>query len=559
MIIALTANAIHYEIQPANGPGPVAHSRLIRFFDRPGAEQFISTLLQQNEHQIKALQELAGVTDKSPRALETALVEGVLNKSLLVTRGSSATGGGASRPPTAQPRPAPPKESDVIDGSGVLSATMTAYLKKEHESGNLVLSKSSESEHITPKKEKRPGKHYEAVVEVAGQSLSKKQSLQVVTPSGEVLKKYPDNDTKHRHRSLVRFGQLENAPVKLNLAIAMKGNPQPMLLPLHEAVNVHEKGTEKAPWDNVVVPVKPLQFLTPEQQKHQADLLQNGWLYVFWNGKLWRELKVSKNGVLQDVDLAFYRVTKEDQRLAEGHWLDAVWVPYMLNGQVQENILFAASAVQWSWGTISQFEKDPNQFSQHSANVDSLQSYQAKAEFNETATQSGALQNAQLSNPVSQRILQRQQRQSIAVAYLPKVGAQLKVQLKDDMGNLLSNVDFDLDLGGQLSSAKTDANGMLTVNIPNNLQQSHLHFYRKDKNNTVQQFSLKLNELPPVDTVKGLQARLNNLGFNAGPVDGISGRKTKAATREFQIRHQLTVDGISGPQTQQKLLAEHQS
>jgi hypothetical protein len=43
--------------------------------------------------------------------------------------------------------------------------------------------------------------------------------------------------------------------------------------------------------------------------------------------------------------------------------------------------------------------------------------------------------------------------------------------------------------------------------------------------------------------IMDLQAGLNQLGFPAGPVDGIAGRGTKAALRQFQVAFGLLPDG----------------
>jgi lysozyme len=69
---------------------------------------------------------------------------------------------------------------------------------------------------------------------------------------------------------------------------------------------------------------------------------------------------------------------------------------------------------------------------------------------------------------------------------------------------------------------------------------------------------------PPSETgdegVSGMQARLANLGFDPGPVDGQLGPRTKAAIRAFQAQNPpLVVDGICGPQTLEKLNADHKS
>lgn len=46
-----------------------------------------------------------------------------------------------------------------------------------------------------------------------------------------------------------------------------------------------------------------------------------------------------------------------------------------------------------------------------------------------------------------------------------------------------------------------------------------------------------------------MQTLLNELGYNAGRVDGIFGPGTEAAVKRFQATHGLAVDGIVGPQT----------
>lgn len=53
-------------------------------------------------------------------------------------------------------------------------------------------------------------------------------------------------------------------------------------------------------------------------------------------------------------------------------------------------------------------------------------------------------------------------------------------------------------------------------------------------------------------TVATIQARLNTLGYDAGPVDGIAGDHTQTAIRAYQRDQGLLVDGRATPQ-----LAEH--
>jgi N-acetyl-anhydromuramyl-L-alanine amidase AmpD len=55
-------------------------------------------------------------------------------------------------------------------------------------------------------------------------------------------------------------------------------------------------------------------------------------------------------------------------------------------------------------------------------------------------------------------------------------------------------------------------------------------------------------------TVREIQKRLDQLGLEPGPIDGILGVKTAAAIRRFQKKYHLAVDGIVGPNTWRVLL-----
>lgn len=56
--------------------------------------------------------------------------------------------------------------------------------------------------------------------------------------------------------------------------------------------------------------------------------------------------------------------------------------------------------------------------------------------------------------------------------------------------------------------------------------------------------------------IKTLQAALNRLGYNAGPVDGIAGRGTRGALQKFQKARGLPADGYPTQRALQAVLAE---
>lgn len=55
------------------------------------------------------------------------------------------------------------------------------------------------------------------------------------------------------------------------------------------------------------------------------------------------------------------------------------------------------------------------------------------------------------------------------------------------------------------------------------------------------------------DDVKEAQTLLSEKGYNPGTIDGVFGRKTEFATKNFQTDNNLTVDGIIGKRTAEKL------
>jgi uncharacterized protein (TIGR02594 family) len=52
---------------------------------------------------------------------------------------------------------------------------------------------------------------------------------------------------------------------------------------------------------------------------------------------------------------------------------------------------------------------------------------------------------------------------------------------------------------------------------------------------------------------RDIQNALKTAGFDPGPIDGVRGRRTIAAIRQFQAQNDLVVDGIVGPKTAAKL------
>ena len=51
------------------------------------------------------------------------------------------------------------------------------------------------------------------------------------------------------------------------------------------------------------------------------------------------------------------------------------------------------------------------------------------------------------------------------------------------------------------------------------------------------------------ESVKDIQTCLKNAGFYSGKIDGIKGKQTRKAIKEFQESNGLKADGVAGPKT----------
>ena len=74
---------------------------------------------------------------------------------------------------------------------------------------------------------------------------------------------------------------------------------------------------------------------------------------------------------------------------------------------------------------------------------------------------------------------------------------------------------------------------------------------------SVLQRTLLLGEVDPIDSVSGVQARLNNLDFQCGSVSGEMDSPTREAIREFQRSCGLTPTGDADADTRKRLQAEY--
>lgn len=133
---------------------------------------------------------------------------------------------------------------------------------------------------------------------------------------------------------------------------------------------------------------------------------------------------------------------------------------------------------------------------------------------------------------------------------------KLKIILKDLYFKPLSNKECVLHVDGEEFKLTSQANGLVEQDIPSTAQQARILI--KDNNSPITlEVPIQIGHLDPTDAVSGQKARLNNLGYFAGPLDEEDEAAFTSAVEEFQCDHKLTVDGKCGPNTQAKLREVH--
>lgn len=127
----------------------------------------------------------------------------------------------------------------------------------------------------------------------------------------------------------------------------------------------------------------------------------------------------------------------------------------------------------------------------------------------------------------------------------------LNLTLRDSTGATLNARPWTITWSdGHTEPGATDAHGRLQVRVRSGATWADLTVAWR-------RFRLRLDALEPIETVVGLQARLNNLNFHAGPEDGVLGPRTAAAIRGFQRAHHCPETGEMTPETLHALHAAY--
>jgi N-acetylmuramoyl-L-alanine amidase len=129
----------------------------------------------------------------------------------------------------------------------------------------------------------------------------------------------------------------------------------------------------------------------------------------------------------------------------------------------------------------------------------------------------------------------------------------LRFLVEDFDGTAIGNKRYKLEVGGESFEDTTGGDGLVEQMVSASATEGKLTIWLDDEKTRAIMWPLEIGNLDPHEEISGVQARLNNLGFNSGPVDGINGKLTKAAVKDFNAKHSIAGGEVISTDTRNKL------
>jgi hypothetical protein len=134
------------------------------------------------------------------------------------------------------------------------------------------------------------------------------------------------------------------------------------------------------------------------------------------------------------------------------------------------------------------------------------------------------------------------------------VPEKLNVRVCDFKGRPYANKPYLLEVDGLFSRGQLDPDGFVRVWIAPGAKSGTL---RVGERGELARVSLNLGHMDPVTELTGVQARLKNLGFYRGPVDGAESDNLRRAVGAFRTKHGLSDEGGIDDALRSKLVEIH--
>ncbi|QLC73362.1 hypothetical protein LPB260_21745 [Pseudomonas sp. LPB0260] len=182
-----------------------------------------------------------------------------------------------------------------------------------------------------------------------------------------------DQPIKQGTRKRAEYENTRRARLALNIERSDGGT---LKIPVESDMRSHEEEPEVQ--QNTFLAVVPMARLPGYEKYDEAPkggLLRPGRLYIFRQGKLWRELESDGQGQLFEVDVAHWRKTaqsggKADERKPVGAKQHLILVPMLLQGRfVGDQLAMAYSELPWTWEYIEWLEASSGRIKQRCQNI----------------------------------------------------------------------------------------------------------------------------------------------------------------------------------------------
>ncbi len=128
----------------------------------------------------------------------------------------------------------------------------------------------------------------------------------------------------------------------------------------------------------------------------------------------------------------------------------------------------------------------------------------------------------------------------------------LRIRFLDESGEPRAGLDYTLEIEGQSTRrGQTDHEGMIVAPILPDAPSGRLRLIEGERE---YEYKISLGAIDPITEIKGVQQRLNNLGYHCSDEYGKPGEKTEACLRRFQQDHSLSINGEPDDATRQSLV-----
>lgn len=131
--------------------------------------------------------------------------------------------------------------------------------------------------------------------------------------------------------------------------------------------------------------------------------------------------------------------------------------------------------------------------------------------------------------------------------------AWIRVVVKDADGVALAGKKYQLTIDGRQTNGTVPAGGVIEQAVAVDAKEGRLTVWLSASDNDTEIWDLSLGYMDPLDSISGVQARLNNLGFDCGDPDGVLDDDTTAAIKAFQLRIGVEATGTIDDTLKQKL------